>query len=123
MLLLVVLFVFQFTVGCQKVVFKKTVASGPFEPAWDSLRNHYQSPEWFNDAKFGIYTHWGPVTVGSETTNVWGCQWYGRSMYRKKDRTKLFEAHRRAFGDHNQFGYKDVIPLFNPQKFDADQWA
>jgi hypothetical protein len=38
---------------------------GPFEPTWESLKKH-QDPDWFRDAKFGIYTHWGPVTVGSE---------------------------------------------------------
>ena len=40
-------------------------AQGPFKPNWPSLHAH-QDPEWFRDAKFGIYTHWGPVTVGCE---------------------------------------------------------
>ncbi|NIP22480.1 MAG: alpha-L-fucosidase [Phycisphaerae bacterium] len=95
--------------------------TGPkrYESTWESLAKH-TDPEWFRDAKFGIYTHWGPVTVGAED-GPGGVQWYGRNMYVPKSPT--FEYHKKRFGDQNKVGYKDVIPLFNPKKFDAEAWA
>jgi len=77
-------------------------------------------PEWFRDAKFGIYTHWGPITVGAED-GPGGVQWYGRNMYMEKSPT--FAYHRQKFGDQRQFGYKDVVPLFRAEKFDPEAWA
>ena len=94
-------------------------AKGPYEPTWESLKKH-QRPEWFKDAKFGIYTHWGPVTVGTED-GPGGVQWYGRNMYVEKSPT--FEYHRKRFGDQHKIGYKDIIPLFKAEKFDAEAWA
>jgi alpha-L-fucosidase len=90
-----------------------------YEPTWQSLSGH-TDPEWFRDAKFGIYTHWGPVTVGAEDGPA-GVQWYGRSMYMPDSPT--FEYHRRRFGDQNEVGYKDIVNLFTPDKFDAREWA
>jgi len=92
---------------------------GPFKPDWQSLKAH-QDPAWFRDAKFGIYTHWGPVTVGSEDCPVYG-QWYGSSMYKTND--PVFEYHRKTFGDQSTFGYKDLIPRFKAEKFNAEEWA
>ena len=37
-----------------------TIAPGPFQPAWESLEQNYQLPDWYRDAKFGIWMHWGP---------------------------------------------------------------
>ena len=91
----------------------------PYQPMWESLERH-QVPEWFQDAKFGIYTHWGPVTVGAEDGPA-GVQWYGRHMYLKDNPT--FEYHREKYGDQNIFGYKDIVPLFKAEKFDAEAWA
>ncbi|WP_460167131.1 alpha-L-fucosidase [Thermostilla marina] len=91
----------------------------PYKPEWESLAKHVD-PEWFRDAKFGIYTHWGPITVPAEDGPS-GVQWYGRNMYIEKNPT--FKYHREKYGDQHTFGYKDIIPLFNPQKFDADAWA
>jgi len=90
-----------------------------YEPTWESLSKH-AIPEWFRDAKFGIYTHWGPVTVGAEDGPA-GVQWYGRSMYLPDSPT--FEYHRKKYGDQNEVGYKDVVPLFKAEKFDAEAWA
>ncbi|GAG40401.1 unnamed protein product, partial [marine sediment metagenome] len=90
-----------------------------FKPTWESLAKH-ETPEWFRDAKFGIYTHWGPVTVGAED-GPGGVQWYGCNMY--KPNSPTFEYHRKRFGDQHQVGYKDIVPLFKAEKFDAEQWA
>ncbi len=94
-------------------------ADDPYEPTWESIEKH-QIPEWFLDAKFGIYTHWGPVTVGAEDGPD-GVQWYGRSMYIPG--SPIFEYHRSKFGDQNKFGYKDIVNLFRAEKFDAEAWA
>ncbi len=96
-----------------------TGAEKPYEPTWKSLKRH-KAPEWFQDAKFGIYTHWGPVTFGAEDGPN-GVQWYGRSMYLEKNPT--FEYHRKKYGDQNQVGYKDMIPKFKAAKFNAAEWA
>ena len=90
-----------------------------YQPTWESLAKH-KIPEWFKDAKFGIYTHWGPVTVGAED-GPGGVQWYGRNMYMPNSPT--FEYHRKRFGEQNKVGYKDIVPEFRAEKFDAEQWA
>jgi alpha-L-fucosidase len=95
-----------------------------YQPTWESLKKHVD-PEWFRDAKLGIYTHWGPVTVGSEdmpsSGNGRDGQWYGSQMYDSTNPT--FEYHKKKFGDQSKVGYKDIIPLFTAKKFNADEWA
>ena len=94
-------------------------AAGPYQPNWDSLKQH-KDPEWFRDAKFGIYTHWGPVTAGCEDAPT-GMEWYGRQMYDEKH--PAFKYHQQKFGDQKTVGYKDVIPHFKAEKFNAEAWA
>ena len=94
-------------------------AAEPYEPTWESLKKH-KDPAWFADAKFGIYTHWGPVTVGCEDCPRGG-QWYGSEMY--KSNSPVFQFHRERFGDQAKVGYKDIIPLFKAEKFNAEAWA
>ena len=77
---------------------KPDSVSGPYQPAWESLKAH-QDPEWFRDAKFGIYTHWGPVTVGSEDCPAGG-QWYGHEMY--DPRSRVFAFHQAAIRRSDQ---------------------
>lgn len=88
---------------------------GPFLPTWDSLEN-FSVPAWYRDAKFGIFIHWGPYSVP-----VFGNEWYSRNMYLKG--TPEFEHHLKRWGPHDQFGYKDFIPLFGRPHFDADVWC
>ncbi len=95
------------------------LASGPFKPDWDSLHAH-QDAAWFRDAKFGIYTHWGPVTVGS-SYSPGDAEWYGNQMY--KPDHPAFEYHKKTFGDQKTVGYKDIIPKFTGEHFDANRWA
>ena len=96
--------------------------AGPFQPTWASLKTHCD-PEWFRDAKFGIYTHWGPVTVGCEDCPFGReCgQWYARELYQRT--SPVFQFHKEHFGDQKQVGYKDMIPLFTAKKFNAEAWA
>jgi hypothetical protein len=88
---------------------------GPFQPSWDSLEN-YVVPEWYEDAKFGIFIHWGVYSVPAFDN-----EWYARNMYVEGHRA--CEHHRATYGPQDQFGYKDFIPQFTAPKFDANEWA
>ena len=88
-----------------------------FEADWDSLQA-YECPDWFRDAKFGIYSHWGPY---SATFGPGGTDWYSRNMYIEGSKTHDF--HLEKYGPLDEFGYKDFIPLFKAEKFNADEWA
>ncbi len=92
-----------------------TAQQKAYKPEWTSLIQH-PTPEWFKDAKFGIYFHWGVYSVPA-----FGSEWYPRNMYIKGHR--VFEHHRNTWGPQDQFGYKDFIPLFTAEHFDADEWA
>jgi len=90
-------------------------ADPPFQPTWESLRAH-TTPQWFKEAKFGIYTHWGAYAVPAYRN-----EWYPRNMYDPEK--PEFAFHSEKFGDPAEFGYKDFIPLFTAEKFDAEEWA
>ena len=86
-----------------------------FEPTWASLET-YQVPAWYEDGKFGIFIHWGPYCVPA-----FGNEWYPRNMYLQNSRE--FVYHQKVFGHQSKFGYKDFIPMFTAEKFDATAWA
>ncbi len=85
-----------------------------YEETWNSLKRH-RLPEWLDDAKFGIYMHWGVYSVPA-----FGNEWYPSMMYRLGD---IYKHHVETYGDPEQFGYKDFIPMFTAEHFDADEWA
>jgi alpha-L-fucosidase len=87
--------------------------SSPFQPTVESL-SHYQCPEWFRDAKFGIYVHWGVYSVAEKG------EWYAREMYMEGH--PVYEHHAKTWGHPSKFGYHDLIPLWNAEKFVADAW-
>lgn len=90
-----------------------------YKPDWQSFRQ-YPVPEWFKDAKFGIYAHWGVYSVPA-----WKTEWYPHGMYMKEGfRNKDFLGyHTEHYGPPSEFGYKDFIPMFKGEKFDAEEWA
>ena len=88
---------------------------GPFEPTWESLEN-YVTPDWYLDAKFGIFIHWGVYSVPAFKN-----EWYARNMYIQG--TEEFDHHIKTYGSHEDFGYKDFIPMFKAGEFDADEWV
>ena len=88
-----------------------------YEPNWASLRNHV-TPQWLRDDKFGVYTHWGIYSVPACGPNG---SWYPHQMYRPGN--KQADYHEKTFGPASKFGYKDFIPMFQAEKFDADEWA
>lgn len=87
-----------------------------FTSDWKSLEENYKCPEWFRDAKLGIFIHWGVYSVPA-----FGNEWYPRYMYVKDSRE--YNHHREKWGKHTEFGYKDFIPMFKAEKFDADEWV
>jgi len=82
-----------------------------FTPDAESL-SHYICPDWFRDAKFGIWSHWGPQAVPMAG------DWYARHMYTQGHRQ--YEEHLKQFGHPSEFGYKDIIPLWKAEKWDPE---
>jgi alpha-L-fucosidase len=93
----------------------KVAVQGPFQPNWESLEK-YQAPEWYQDAKFGIFLHWGVYSVPAFDN-----EWYPRDMYLLDN--PVYKHHLETYGPPAKFGYKDFIPLFRAEKFNADEWA
>lgn len=89
--------------------------AGPFKPSWDSLQG-YRIPEWYQDAKFGIFIHWGVYSVPA-----FDSEWYPRNMYLQDN--KDFKHHIATYGPQTRFGYKDFIPNFTAVNFDPKAWA
>jgi alpha-L-fucosidase len=98
---------------------RSVVGQGPFRANWQSLER-YEIPQWYKDAKFGIFIHWGAYSVPA-----YGSEWYPRQMYIDRDRRgdNFFAHHVDTYGPQKEFGYKDFIPQFKAEKFDAAQWA
>lgn len=90
------------------------IARGPFTDTWESLCG-YRAPAWYQDAKFGIFVHWGVYSVPA-----FGNEWYPRHMYIPG--RPEFEHHQKTYGEQKTFGYKDFIPMFRAEKFDAAEW-
>ncbi|RYX83119.1 hypothetical protein EON83_16345 [bacterium] len=81
---------------------------GKFEPTWESLQQ-YQTPDWYRDAKFGIWAHWGPQCEPEDG------DWYARGMYDEGSGQNKF--HVNHYGPPSQFGFKDVI-----HRWKAENW-
>jgi alpha-L-fucosidase len=90
---------------------EEPMATGKFEPTWESLST-YEVPEWFRDAKFGIWAHWGPQCVEGSG------DWMARSLY--MEGTREYEFHRKNYGHPSEVGFKDILPLFKAEKWDPD---
>jgi len=93
-----------------------------YQPNWQSLAAHEEAPEWYRDAKFGIYFHWGVYCVPA-----YGNEWYPRFMHmegfvRRKSHN-YFKYHVEKYGHPSKFGYHDFVPMFKAEKFDAEEWA
>ena len=88
---------------------------GKYKADWASL-THHKVPDWYMHDKLGVFIHWGIYSVPA-----FGSEWYSRSMYDKNVRE--FEHHRKTYGEHKDFGYKDFIPMFKAEKFDASKWV
>lgn len=88
------------------------VTPGPFTGTRDSLTN-YSGPDWFRDAKFGIWAHWGPQSVPMEG------DWYARKMYQQG--TPQYNDHLARYGHPSTNGWKDIIPLWHAEKWEPEK--
>ncbi|GGZ24559.1 alpha-L-fucosidase [Echinicola pacifica] len=115
--------------GCATNGKEQQVEEQPkFEENWESLRT-YEVPEWFKDAKLGIFIHWGPYAVPA-----YGSEWYPRLMYmdsvvwsplgkvESEKASNIYDYHVKNWGPLDEFGYKDFIPMFKAENFDAKEW-
>jgi alpha-L-fucosidase len=102
---------------CGTLIAFSTVSEEPgsYKTSWKSVMQH-PTPDWFRDAKFGIYCHWGPYSVPAYET-----EWYSHYMYVKGH--KCNKHHVETYGPLNEFGYKDFIPMFKAEKWKPDEWA
>jgi len=92
--------------------FKNEAIDGPFKPTWESLQT-YQTPEWYRNAKFGMWAHWGPQ-----------CQpeagdWYARGMY--QEGSGQYKSHLQKYGHPSKSGFKDVIYEWKAEKWDPEE--
>ncbi len=92
-----------------------SISQERFQANWESL-NDYKTPDWFRDAKFGIFIHWGVYSVPA-----FNSEWYPRNMYDQK--SPEYKHHIEKYGPLNKFGYKDFIPMFKAEKFSAQKWV
>jgi len=107
--LLVLLFILPVTMASLSAAAEP--AAKQFEPTVESLQQ-YECPEWFRDAKFGIYLHWGAYSV------VERGEWYARKLYIESEADYAY--HVKTFGHPSEFGYKDFIPMWKAENFDPD---
>ncbi|MDD3080236.1 MAG: alpha-L-fucosidase [Paludibacter sp.] len=91
---------------------KEKLQTGKFEPTWKSLEQ-YQIPDWFCDAKFGIWAHWGPQCQPEQG------DWYARFMYAEGSRQ--YKWHVKHYGHPSEFGFKDVIHEWKAEKWDPEK--
>jgi alpha-L-fucosidase len=84
---------------------------GPFRPNWESLKA-YRCPDWFRDAKFGIWAHWSPQCVAEQG------DWYARGMY--IEGSTQYNYHVKTYGHPSQFGYKDICNIWRAENWDPE---
>jgi len=86
------------------------IAAGPFQPTWESLEANYRLPDWYRDAKFGIWMHWGPQCQPGDG------DWYAKYLY-DQDRPQ-YNFHLKKYGHPSKFGFKDVCNDWKAEKWD-----
>jgi alpha-L-fucosidase len=90
----------------------RNISAGPFAPEWESLAAGYRAPDWFRDAKFGIWAHWGPQCVPEAG------DWYARLMYLQG--SSAYEHHLKHYGHPADTGFLDVIGRWRAEAWDPD---
>jgi alpha-L-fucosidase len=100
------------------------MSDGKYKPTDESLKQ-YKYPEWFRDAKFGIWSHWGPQAVPRQG------DWYARGMYERdyydcekgeyKNANRYYRFHVKNYGHPSEFGYKDIIPLWKAERWNPEE--
>ncbi len=91
---------------------KEAVEKGKFKPEWQSLQE-YKVPEWFRNAKFGIWAHWGPQCQPEQG------DWYGRFMY--DEGSEQYKWHAANYGHPSKAGFKEVMKDWKAEKWDPEK--
>jgi alpha-L-fucosidase len=91
----------------------RRLAAGPFEPTWASLVKNYKFPEWYRDAKFGIWAHWTAQCVPEQG------DWYARRMYIQGE--KDYEYHVKTYGHPSKFGFMEIDNLWKAEKWEPER--
>jgi alpha-L-fucosidase len=97
---------------CKAMAADWDIRQGPFTPAWESLKQ-YRCPDWFRDAKFGIWAVWGPEAVPEDG------DWYARNMY--IEGSAQYKYHLEHYGHPSKFGYKDIVALWKAENWNPDR--
>ncbi|MGI6219705.1 MAG: alpha-L-fucosidase [Bacteroidaceae bacterium] len=87
------------------------IEGGSYSPDWESL-NNWECPEWFKNAKFGIWAHWGPQCEAEDG------DWYARHMY--YENSDQYKWHVEHFGDPDTFGLKDLCNAWKAENWNPD---
>ncbi|MES1200531.1 MAG: alpha-L-fucosidase [Pseudomonadota bacterium] len=95
--------------GCAAI---RSTGAPRFSPTWDSLVSSYRAPDWFRDAKFGIWAHWSAQCVPEQG------DWYARRMYVQGD--PAYEHHVRTYGHPSVFGFMEVNKLWRAENWDPE---
>jgi len=95
---------------------KKQASQPKYTADFESLKKHNQQPDWFQDAKLGIYFHWGVYSVPA-----FGNEWYPSRMHHEND--IVYAHHLDTYGHPSEFGYHDFVPMFKAEHFNADEWV
>lgn len=98
--------------GLALLVGMTVAGAAPYEGTMASLKS-YEYPAWFRDAKFGIWSHWGPQAVPMIG------DWYARRMY--EEGGAAYKHHLATYGHPSEFGYKDIVALWKAEKWDPDR--
>lgn len=89
------------------------LAPGPFEPTWESLEANYHCPDWFRDAKFGIWAHWTAQCVPEQG------DWYARQMYMQGN--WQYDHHLKTYGHPVDSGFMELDHLWRAEKWDPER--
>lgn len=111
LLLLIVLFC-----GCKTDKNQEVEEVPHYAANWDSLATYNEAPKWFREGKFGIYAHWGVLSVPEYAND-----WYPRNMHIEGSDEHRHQVE--TYGPLSEFGYHDFVPAFKAEKFDAGAWA
>lgn len=114
--LVLVLFVSSLTYAQNAKSDSKGETAAPYIEDWASLGKHQEAPQWFKDAKLGIYFHWGLYSVPA-----YGSEWYPRNMHFKDH--DVYKHHVEKYGEPSEFGYHDFAPMFKAEHFNPEEWA
>jgi alpha-L-fucosidase len=112
-----ILLLFLIIFGCTNTAKQVTDEKPPrYEETWESLARHNEQPDWFQDAKLGIYFHWGVYSVPA-----FGNEWYPRNMH--FEGSNEYRNQIEKYGTPAEFGYHDFVPMFKAENFNAEEWA